>query len=207
MRILLGLLLLLLALPLAAETAGLVELIRLDPRLQLDIRYATADNFMHRPLYREARAFLLEPAARALMRAHDKLRLRGYGLRIFDGYRPLRVTQAMWDETPPEKRIFVADPAQGSRHNRGCAVDLTLVDLKTGKPVEMPSGYDEFTERANIDYKGGSKVARAHRDLLRRFMESCGFRVYAPEWWHYDFQGWERHPVLDLDFTDLTPSP
>jgi len=201
------LVLLLLAGSLAAESTGLVELIRLDPRLQLDIRYATADNFMHRPLYREARAFLLEPAARALMRAHDIFRTKGYGLRIFDGYRPLRVTKEMWDETPPEKRIFVADPAKGSRHNRGCAVDLTLVDLKTGQPVEMPSGYDEFSARAHINYQGGSAAARAHRNLLRRVMEKCGFKVYAPEWWHYDYQGWERHPVLDLDFADLTPSP
>src|SRR5215510_4642309 len=138
----------------------LVELVKLDSTIKLDIRYATSNNFLGRPVYREGRAFLQRPAAEALTRANRRLREKGYGLLVFDGYRPWSVTKIFWDSTPQEKKRFVADPSQGSRHNRGCAVDLTLYDTRSGREVEMPSGYDEMTERAYPNYSGGTEEQR-----------------------------------------------
>jgi D-alanyl-D-alanine dipeptidase len=181
----------------------LVEIATLDPSIHLDIRYATANNFIGRPVYPEARAFLQRPAAEALARASARLRAGGYGIVVFDGYRPWRVTKLFWDITPAGKKDFVADPRKGSRHNRGCAVDLSLYDLATGREVEMPSGYDEMTERAHPDYAGGSSEARQRRDLLRAAMEAEGFSVYEVEWWHFDYRDWRAYPILDLPFSDL----
>ncbi|MFL6213407.1 MAG: M15 family metallopeptidase [Blastocatellia bacterium] len=181
----------------------LVELIKLDSTIKLDIRYATANNFLGRPVYTEARAFLQRPAAEALRRANRALRQQGYGLVIHDGYRPWSVTKIFWDATPEDKKIFVADPAKGSRHNRGCAVDLSIFDLKTGRVVEMPSGYDEMSERAHINYQGGTDEARRLRDLLRAAMEREGFAVYEPEWWHYDYKDWASYPILNISFSEI----
>ena len=141
----------------------LAELTTLDPTIKLDIRYATTNDFLGTPLYTQARAFLQRPAAEALVRANRELKAQGYGLIIHDGYRPWYVTKIFWDATPNDKKIFVANPAEGSKHNRGCAVDLSLYDLKTGREVKMPSGYDEMTERAYADYKGGTPEERARR--------------------------------------------
>lgn len=181
----------------------LVELIKLDRTIKLDIRYATSNNFLGRPVYTEARAFLQRPAAEAVVRANKTLRKKGYGLIIHDGYRPWSVTKAFWDATPDDKKIFVADPSQGSRHNRGCAVDLSLFDLKTGKEVVMPSEYDEMTERSHIDYKGGSEEQRRLRDILRAAMEAEGFAVYEPEWWHYDYKDWKEYPIQNISFSEI----
>ena len=156
----------------------LVELVKLDPTIKLDIRYATTNNFLGTPVYTQARAFLQRPAAEALLRAHRELKAQGYGLIIHDGYRPWYVTKIFWDATPDDKKIFVANPAEGSKHNRGCAVDLSLYDLATGKEVKMPSGYDEMSDRAYADYAGGTADERARRDLLRQAMEKQGFTVY-----------------------------
>lgn len=181
----------------------LVELVKLDRTIKLDIRYATSNNFLGRPVYKEARAFLQSPAAEALVRANKSLRKKGYGLIIHDGYRPWSVTKIFWDATPADKKEFVADPAQGSRHNRGCAVDLSLFDLKTGKEVVMPSGYDEMTERSHIKYTGGTEEQRRLRDLLRAAMEAVAFAVYEPEWWHYDYKDWKEYPILNISFAEI----
>jgi len=165
----------------------LVDLAPLDPSIRLDIRYATENDFLGTPVYTQARAFLQRPAAEALVRAHRKLAQLGYGLLIHDGYRPWYVTKIFWDATPPEGKIFVADPSQGSRHNRGCAVDLSLYDLRTGKPVEMPGTYDEMSRRSFPNYAGGTSLQRWHRELLRRAMESEGFSVYEFEWWNFGY--------------------
>jgi D-alanyl-D-alanine dipeptidase len=178
----------------------LVELSRLDPGIHLDIRYATADNIVHRPVYREARAFLQRAAAQALLRAHRELASKGYGLLVFDGYRPWSVTKFFWDNVRPDQRGFVADPKKGSKHNRGCAVDLSLYDLATGKEVQMPSAYDETSERASPDYAGGTPDQRARRDLLRAAMEKEGFTVEGNEWWHFNFRDWKDYPILDIPF-------
>jgi len=150
----------------------LVELVKLDPTIHLDIRYASTRNFLGQPLYSQARAFLQRPAAEALVRAGKALRAQGYGLLIHDGYRPWYVTKMFWDATPPAQHEFVANPATGSRHNRGEAVDLSLYDLKTGRPVEMPGTYDEFSHRSYPTYEGGTSRQRWHRELLRSAMEA-----------------------------------
>lgn len=183
--------------------ADLVELIEIDPTLKLDIRYATTNNFTGRVLYPAPRAFLQRPAAEALKRANQKLRKQGYGLLIFDGYRPWAITKLFWDVTSGDQRNYVADPAKGSKHNRGCAVDLSLFDLQTGKEIEMPSAYDEMTQRAWPTYKGGSGAARRVRDLLRRTMEAEGFRVNEYEWWHFDYREWRKYPILNLSFAEI----
>ena len=108
-----------------------------------------------------------------------------------------------WDATPDSLKIFVADPAVGSHHNRGCAVDLTLYDLRSGEPVPMVGGYDEFSPRSFADYPGGTSLQRWDRALLRRAMEAQGFTVYDAEWWHFDFRDWARYPVLNLTFEQL----
>lgn len=181
----------------------LLELASLDPGIHLDIRYATENDFLGTPVYSQARAFLQRPAAEALLRVQKKLKPLGYGLLIHDAYRPWYVTKIFWDATPPDGKIFVADPAQGSRHNRGCAVDLTLYDLVTGKPIEMPGTYDEMSPRSFPDYPGGTSLQRWHRDLLRRAMESEGFTVYESEWWHFDYQDWKEYPILNVPFEKL----
>jgi D-alanyl-D-alanine dipeptidase len=181
----------------------LVEPATLDPAIHLDIRYATTNDFLGTPVYTQARAFMQRPAAEALVRALHKLQPLGYGLLIHDAYRPWYVTKIFWDATPPEGKIFVADPSQGSRHNRGCAVDLTLYDLATGKPIEMPGTYDEMSPRSFPDYPGGTSLQRWHRDLLRRAMESEGFTVYEHEWWHFDYKDWHEYPILNFKFEDL----
>ncbi len=190
-----------------ARGSDLVELIRLDSTLHLDIRYATTNNFMHRKMYPSARAFLQRPAAEALLRAAVQLRDRGYGLVIFDAYRPWSVTKQFWDATPPAKRKFVANPRKGSKHNRGCAVDISLYDLSTGKEVAMPSGYDEFSSRAAADYPGGSAAARRHRGLLRSALQAQGFSVDRNEWWHFDYREWRRYPVLNLPLDSVSVAP
>ncbi len=191
----------------------LVELVTLDPTIRLDIRYATAHDFLGTPVYTQAQAFLQRPAAEALLRAHRALRPWGFGLLIHDAYRPWYVTKIFWEATPPESRIFVADPQQGSRHNRGCAVDLTLYELSTGKPVEMVGVYDEMSPRSFPDYPGGTSLQRWHRDLLRHVMEAEGFTVYEHEWWHFDFVGrfaatndkeWQQYPILNIPFEQLS---
>jgi D-alanyl-D-alanine dipeptidase len=181
----------------------LVELVKLDSAIKLDIRYASSNNFLGTAIYTQARAFLQRPAAEALVRAQHELEASGYGLIIHDGYRPWYVTRIFWDATPGEQKIFVANPAEGSKHNRGCAVDLSLYDLKTGKEVEMPSGYDEMTTRAYADYSGGTPDERARRALLRRAMVNQHFQVNPTEWWHFDYVDWKQYPILNMKFEDL----
>jgi D-alanyl-D-alanine dipeptidase len=189
--------------PKATRTADLVELVKLDPTIKLDIRYAGSNNFLGKPVYKEARAFLQRPAAEALLAAHKDLARAGYGLMIHDGYRPWAITKLFWDMTTGFQREFVADPKTGSKHNRGCAVDLTIYDLATGTVVEMPGGYDEMTPRSYPDYPGGAPEARARRDLLRKAMESHGFTVESNEWWHFNYKDWTAYPILDIAFGEI----
>jgi len=187
--------------------ADLVDLTALDPTIRLDVRYATTDNFLATAVYETAAAFLQRPAAEALRRAHRALAVRGYGLLVHDAYRPWWVTKLFWEATPFDKREFVADPAKGSRHNRGCAVDLTLYRLSDGAPVEMPSLYDEMSARAYPTYAGGTSEQRSRRDLLRSAMEAEGFTVFASEWWHFDHHDWRKYPILNIPLESLRRSP
>ena len=188
----------------AVRAPDLVELTALDPGIHLDVRYATANNFIGRAVYPEARVFLQRPAAEALVRVNAALRADGFGLLVFDGYRPWSVTKIFWDSVSGDQRNFVADPRLGSKHNRGCAVDLSLYQLSTGQPVAMPTDYDEMTTRAFPDYTGGAAAARQHRDRLRAVMAAEGFTVHPREWWHFDYRDWAEYAVLDVPFSALT---
>lgn len=183
----------------------LVELKEMEPSIQLDIRYATTNNFMDTVFYQQPRAFAQQPAAEAAVEVHRALGDRDLGLLIFDAYRPWRVTKMFWDATPDDMKDFVANPASGSRHNRGCALDLTLFDRKTGDPIPMVSGYDEFSQRSYPLYPGGTHRQRWYRGLLRRVMQQAGFSVYEFEWWHFDFQGWERYRIGNQTFEQIKP--
>lgn len=184
-----------------------VEITDLDPSFVLDVRYAGADNVLGRPLYPEARVFLRRRTALALCEVQRSLRHRGLGLLVYDGYRPLSVTRELWEGLEERVRRFVADPARGSRHNRGGAVDVSLWSFETGAPLVMPTEFDTFDETAAADHPGGDPASRRHRDLLRESMEARGFVVNPDEWWHFDLLGSEHWPVLDLPFSSLGPEP
>ena len=175
-----------------------------DFDIPLDIRYATTDNFMKQQLYPVAKAYLRAPAARALLNVQRDLAPRGLGIKVFDAYRPYRVTVAMWE--PIKNPDYVADPAKGSRHNRGAAVDLTLIDLKTGQEVPMPTPYDDFTPRAAHAFEDLPEDVRANRALLKEVMTKHGFDPLPSEWWHFDFRGWDRFELLDVPFDQLSTS-
>ena len=183
--------------------ADLIELKKLSKTIKLDIKYATTDNFVGRAVYPEARAFLQRPAAEALVRVHELLKKQHLGIIIYDAYRPWAITKLFWEVVREDQRKFVADPAKGSKHNRGCAIDIGIYDRKTGKTIPMPSDYDEFTERASPDYKGGTGEERANRDMLRKIMEAEGFTVNSSEWWHFDFNEWEQYAIYDIAFAEI----
>ena len=154
-------------------------------------------------MYKQARAFLQRPAAEAVVRVNASLRPLGYGLVVFDGYRPWSVTKLFWDITSGENKKFVADPAKGSKHNRGCAVDLSLYDLSTGKEIQMPGEYDEMSERSYPTYTGGTEQQKKMRDLLRSKMEAEGFTVYEYEWWHFDYKDWKQYRITNVPFSGV----
>ncbi len=185
------------------RTPDLVELVKIDSTVRLDVRYATTNNFMKMRMYSEARAFLQRPAANALVHANRKLHEQGFGILVFDGYRPWAVTKKFWDATPQSKRKFVANPRKGSKHNRGCAVDCSLYDLKTGNEVTMPSPFDDFTEKAAADYGGGTPEQRRTRGILRAALDAEGFAVNPDEWWHFDYKDWKKYRVLNVPFEKI----
>lgn len=174
--------------------ATLVDATTLIPRLQLDIRYATTANFTHQRLYAHARCLLHDDVAKRLADVQRELRARGLGLVAYDCYRPLSVQKKMWALVPDER--YVSDPAKGSRHNRGAAVDIALVD-KRGRALPMPSAYDEFSERAHRDFTGGTDAERANRALLQEVMQRHGFVGLPTEWWHFDAAEWQTYPIAD----------
>ncbi|HEY0900224.1 MAG TPA: M15 family metallopeptidase [Sphingobacteriaceae bacterium] len=180
---------------------ALVPLNGAIPGVVYDIRYATGNNFMLEPMYDRPAAYLRLPAARALRSVQEELREQGLGLKIYDGYRPYAVTVAFYEKV--KDSVFVASPRRGSRHNRGCAVDLTIIDLKTGKELLMPTPYDDFTKKAHTDYAGVSAEAIRNRELLKKLMVKYGFQIYADEWWHYDFKDWNKFPLMDIPFEQL----
>jgi CubicO group peptidase (beta-lactamase class C family)/D-alanyl-D-alanine dipeptidase len=184
--------------------SDLVEVSSIEPGIKLDVRYASTNNFMSTVFYDEPRVFLQRPAAEGVARAHRALAEYGYGLLLHDGYRPWYVTKMFWDATPPAERIFVADPASGSRHNRGSAIDLNLYDLKTGNPVDMVGTYDEMSPRSFPEYPGGTSRQRWLRGLLRNAMEAEGFSVYSAEWWHFDHDDWREYAIQNETFEEIS---
>lgn len=175
--------------------------------LQFDIPYAREDNFLKKKVYPAEHAFLQAEVTEDLIKAHLYLVERGYGLLIFDGYRPWRVTQLFWNSSNEHDRQFLADPKTGSSHNRGCAVDLSLYDLKNELPVQMPSAFDEMNEKSYIDYQGGDARSRELRDLLKTAMERSGFTGIKNEWWHFNHHSSSKFPILDFTFEEILQAP
>ena len=184
-----------------AGATDLVEVQRIDPHIRLDIRYATTNNFTGHKVYDSARCFLRPATVAKLSRAQRELERSGYGLKVYDGYRPLSVQKKFWALVPDER--YVADPAKGSRHNRGAAVDLTMVRLRDGAEVPMPTRYDDFTEKAHRDYKNLPAEVLRNRQILEDVMVRNGFVPFPTEWWHFDDADWERYPVLDIGFSEI----
>jgi D-alanyl-D-alanine dipeptidase len=182
----------------------LMNLEKYIPGIVLDIKYATTDNFTGKPVYQFPMAFLRKPAAEKLRLIQAELAEMNLALKIFDGYRPYSVTVEFYKLA--SNKDFVANPKDGSRHNRGCAVDLTLIDLKTGKELAMPTPYDDFTEMASPDYTKLPAEVIKNRDILIKIMHKHGFKVYRNEWWHFDFVGWEQFELMDLPFEKLEGS-
>lgn len=188
----------------ALVAAGLVEPLKADGSLVLDIRYATPDNFTGRTVYPSARCYLRAEVARRLLDAQAALRAQGLGLKIFDCYRPFSVQEAFWKIMPDER--YVLEPKRGeggrivksSRHNRGAAVDVSLVDLKSGSELPMPTGYDDFSEKAHRGAPCADKSACANAVLLEKAMAAQGFEPLPTEWWHFDGPGWQRYEPADL---------
>jgi D-alanyl-D-alanine dipeptidase len=174
----------------------LLDMRRILPSARFDVTYAGTNNFLKRKIYPTADLFMRAPAARALVKVSEILRKKGFGLLLFDGYRPYSVTELFYEEI--KDTTFVADPRKGSKHNRGMAIDLTMTYLKTGQPVQMPSGYDEASERAYHNYNGGDPSALKNRAILRDAMLQAGFQIFVYEWWHYDYRGWESCITYDI---------
>lgn len=182
------------------DTLKLVDVAKANSQIVLDIRYATKNNFTGQILYDEARFYLRESTAKKFLNAVSDFKAKGFGVKVFDGYRPLSVQKKMWKVLPDEK--FVADPAKGSRHNRGGAIDLTLLD-KNGKEIEMGTQYDDFTEKAHPQYKDLPQAVLENRKILHDVMEMNGFSQFPTEWWHFDDKDWESFGILDLDFSQI----
>ena len=179
----------------------LVEIKKAIPNIKLDIRYATKNNFMQQVMYKQARAFALKPVVESLRKVQQELNKKGLGLKIFDGYRPYKITVEFYKKASDKN--FVANPAKGSKHNRGCAVDLTVINLKTGKEVEMATPYDSFSKAAAAKYEPVSDMVRKNREYLISVMKKNKLNVLDNEWWHYDFQGWENYDIMDIPFEKL----
>jgi len=174
----------------------LVDLAEADPSLVIDAAYARSDNFLGRAIYPENRLFLLKPAAEQLRRAQARLRPQGWGLKIFDAYRPLAAQKIMWDIVRDDR--YVANPSKGSKHNRGCAVDATLISFD-GREAPMPTPYDEFSIRAHRDFNGLPQEIIDNRRILEEAMAAEGFIPLFEEWWHFDAPEWRDYPTLDLN--------
>ncbi len=179
-----------------------MKIIKIDPQISRDIRYATSNNFTGVPVYSIAECFLEEVAANALYAAQQEFVSLGFSLKVFDGYRPLSVQKIFWELLPDA--TYVANPSKGSRHNRGCAIDVTLINLKTGKELDMGTDFDDFSEKAHRNYQGISESTQKNRMLLETIMHKHGFIGWHAEWWHFDYKDWEQYPVRDISFEELS---
>ncbi|EKD27566.1 MAG: hypothetical protein ACD_79C00672G0003 [uncultured bacterium] len=182
----------------------LINLSDLDSDFKIDLRYATENNFTKMILYKNAVPLIQKPAGLALLKVNKELKKKGFVLIIYDAYRPLYVTKQLWDIVKDTNmRFFLANPAKGSVHNRGCSVDVSLFDLKNNCVVTMPSGYDDMTYRSKTSYKSKTSRENEMRDLLINEMLKQGFLSCSLEWWHFDYKDWERYPILNLDFSEI----
>ena len=180
----------------------LIDISEYIPDIVLDIRYATSNNFVGEAVYNIPKAYTRLPVAKALKKIQNELKKKNLGLKIYDAYRPYSVTVRFYEKV--QNPDYAASPGKGSRHNRGCAVDLTIVDLKTGHELVMPTGYDDFTEKAGHGYNDLSEETIRNRALLKEIMMENGFDIYPAEWWHYDFKGWQNYELMDITFEELS---
>jgi D-alanyl-D-alanine dipeptidase len=169
-----------------------------------DVRYARDDNFLGRAVYPSEKAFLQYPVAEALLRAHRRVEAKGLGILVFDGYRPWSVSKLFYDVATEDQRAFLANPATGSIHNRGCAVDCSLFRIKDGREIRMTSEFDEMNETAWSAYAGGTDEERKNRDLLIAAMHGEGFRVLKNEWWHFNHPSSVDYPIFDWSFDSIS---
>ncbi len=179
----------------------LIDLEKFIPGIVLDIRYATSNNFTGEVIYYLPRAYARKPVAEALKKAQEEFSRHGVGIKIYDAYRPYSATVKFYEVY--RDTTYVASPYKGSRHNRGCAIDMTLVDLKTGEELKMPTEYDSFKKEAWPTTPVKDPVIKKNRDLIISVMHKYGFKVNASEWWHFDFNGWQKFEVMDIDFEKL----
>jgi len=180
----------------------LVELKSVIPGIVLDIRYATKNNFTRAKVYNLARAYARKPVAEALKKAQADFNQFGYGIKIYDAYRPYSATIKFFEMMKGDT-TYVASPYKGSKHNRGCALDMTIIDLKTKTELKMPTEYDSPVKESWPATPVEDPVTRKNRETLIAVMERNGFRVYEAEWWHFDFIGWEKFEVMNIDFEEL----
>lgn len=187
---------------LANPDAELVDITQWIENIKIDVRYATDNNFMHKVMYSQPKVFVRKIVAKALQKIQTELNQKGLGLKIFDGYRPYQVTLAFYENAA--NRDFVANPKFGSKHNRGCAVDLTLINLKTGEELAMGTPYDSFLKASAAHSPNISKTALNNRRLLFDIMARHGLKVLKTEWWHFDYTNWKQYPLMDLSFEELS---
>jgi len=178
-----------------------VDIEKIIPGINLDIRYATKNNFTRQQIYKSPKAFVRKPVADALLKIHNELKNKGITLKIYDAYRPYSATVKFY-EVYPDKN-FVAPPWKGSVHNRGCAVDISLIDLQTGQELEMPTPFDDFTKNASHSYMDLPTKAIKNRKILRDIMTKHGFIPYEAEWWHYNYKEWKNFELMDITFEEL----
>jgi len=183
----------------------LVQVNSLDPSIKVDFPLATSNNLLRTQIYHKPKAYLERPAAEALVKANQDLRKLGFGLLIYDAYQPWWVTKLLWSAMSPQYRQFLGDPTTGTIQNRACGVDLTLYDVKTGRPEPMPSAYDELNGKASPSYAGGDQQAQLNRSLLITTMQKYGFTVSPTKWWHFEYKDWQKYPVLNIGFQDVPP--
>lgn len=174
---------------------NLTDVLLVDDTFIIDLKYATNDNFLHKKVYQDTRASLIHEVAEALSKAQTEFKQHGVGIKIWDAYRPMSVQEFMWQLVPDER--YVSNPKSGGRHTRGTAIDLTLVDLKTGRELIMPTAFDNFTEKAHRGYVYTNHEIKANMKLLDSIMQKYGFTGMSTEWWHYDYNGWQNFPVIN----------
>ena len=181
----------------------MIELDKMIPGIILDLRYATKNNFMHRRMYpvNTNFTFLRKPAADSLYKIQQELNKHGLGLKIFDAYRPYSVTEKFWELIHDER--YVADPSKASNHNRGIAVDLTIVNLKTQEELNMGTGFDNFTDSAHQSFKALPEDILQNRKYLNEVMEKYGFSPLETEWWHFTLKTKKAFDAMDLSFKSL----
>lgn len=186
---------------LSDSSKKLIDLEKLVPTIKKDVRYSTTNNFAGKKFYKKGKIFLRLPAAFAIKNIQEELLRQNLSLKIYDAYRPYSVTKEIWEFVKDDR--YAASPQKGSRHNRGCAVDLTIIDLSTGVELEMPTPYDDFSVKAHQDFMNLPVNILNNRELLKSLMIKNGFEPLSSEWWHFDFKGWNKFELIDISFEEI----